>query len=275
MDRAHPSVRPGVGACRGEKAADTIAALMRPSFPIFVSRRLGLAIACLVACAAVLSGAPALGAVADPADTSLSGGERLTALLDRIKEKQASLESLEARFVQTKNSLLLLEAEESRGHFAYQAPDRARWEFTSPNQTVMIIRGDEMLTWYRDLGTAERVSVGSQASKVEQYLSATNSIVKLERYFNMAAAFPKDDERPYRIELTPRYKRVAKRLEKMTIWFDRERYVPVRLELVEPDGDVTDFVFEQVEINPEIAADRFALELPADVEIETIDLAGR
>lgn len=275
MDRDHLFEWVGAIACCGPKAADTIAGLMRPSSPRTVFRQRRIVTSCSVIFAVFLLGAPAFGAMADPADESLSGGERLTALLDRIKEKQASLESLQADFVQTKNSVLLLEAEESRGHFLYQSPDRARWEFTSPNQTVMIIRGDEMLTWYRDLGTAERVSVGSQTAKIEQYLSATNSIAKLERYFNMAAAFPKDDQRPYRIELTPRYKRIAKRIEKMTIWFDRARYVPVRLELVEPDGDVTDFVFEQVEVNPEIAADRFALELPADVEIETIDLAGR
>ncbi|RMH19152.1 MAG: outer membrane lipoprotein carrier protein LolA [Acidobacteria bacterium] len=209
----------------------------------------------------------------DPADKSLSGAERVEALIEQIKRQQRQLRSLDARFVQIKHSSLLLEPEVARGTFCYQAPDLARWEFTEPNQTVMVIRDGEMLTWYRDLGTAERVRVDKHTAQIEQYLSATNSIERLERYFTMATSFP-EDGRPYQIELTPRYSRVAKRLKKMTIWFDRERYVPVRLTYVEPDGDTTEFVFEQVQINPDLPPERFDVTLPDDVEVRTVDLAG-
>ncbi len=210
----------------------------------------------------------------DPSDSTLGAAARVEALLAQIKHRQASLESLEAHFVQTKQSALLMSPEESRGSFSYRAPDEARWEFTAPNQTVMVVRRGEMLTWYRDLGTAERVSIGEHSARVEQYLSATNSIDRLQRYFDLATAFPTDSERPYRIELTPRYERVAKRVKKMTIWFDRDRYVPVRMSYEEPDGDITDLIFEQVEINGELPDERFDLALPDDVEMKTIELAG-
>lgn len=212
--------------------------------------------------------------LADPADASLDGAARVEALLARIKEQQSNLESLEARFVQTKESALLLASEESRGSFSYRAPDEARWEFTTPNQTVMVVRAGEMITWYRDLGTAERVSIGEHSSRVEQYLSATNSIDRLQRYFDLATAFPDDPEKPYRIELTPRYERVAKRVKRMVIWFDPARYVPVRITYEEPDGDSTDMVFESVVINGDLPDERFELALPADVEVQTIELAG-
>ncbi len=210
----------------------------------------------------------------DPSDSTLEGAARVEALLAQIKHRQANLQSLEAHFVQTKQSALLMSPEESRGSFSYRAPDEARWEFTAPNQTVMVVRRGEMLTWYRDLGTAERVSIGDHGSRVEQYLSATNSIDRLQRYFDLATAFPKDSDLPYRIELTPRYERVAKRVKKMTIWFDRERYVPVRMSYEEPDGDTTDLIFEHVEINGELPDERFDLALPDDVEMKTIELAS-
>ncbi len=212
--------------------------------------------------------------VTDLSDERLSSGERFDALISQIKAKQSELQSLEASFVQTKQSMLLLEPEVSKGSFAYQAPNNARWEFTEPNNTVMVINDGEMLTWYRDLGTAERLAVDKHTSQIEQYLAATNSVERLRRYFDFTAAFPKDG-RPYRIELTPRFSRVAKRLTSMTIWFDREQFVPVRLNYEEPDGDTTEFVFEQVRVNLELPSDRFEIELPGDVRISTIAVAGQ
>jgi|GEM_PF-674480 len=220
-----------------------------------------------------LSAAETRGPAPDLADARLSSGERFEALIAHIKARQAELRSLEARFVQTKQSSLLLEPEVSRGTFAYQAPDLARWEFTEPNETVLVIHDGEMTTWYRDLGTAERLAVNKHTVQIEQYLAATNSVERLRRYFDFTAAFPTDG-RPYRIELSPRFSRVARRLKSMTIWFDRQRFVPVRLAYEEPDGDTTDFVFEQVRINPTLPPERFELHLPADVQVRTLGISG-
>ncbi len=206
-------------------------------------------------------------------DERLTGGERFEALIAKIKEQQAQLSSLEARFVQTKKSMLLLEPEIARGTFAYQAPDLARWEFTEPNQTVMVISDGEMVTWYRDLGTAERLPVDKHTAQIEQYLAATNSVERLRRYFDFTAAFPADG-RPYRVELSPRFSRVAKRIKGMTIWFDRESFLPVRLAYEEPDGDTTDFVFEHVEVNPTLPEERFRIQLPPDVQVSTLATSG-
>ena len=210
----------------------------------------------------------------DPDAPGLDGGERVAALVERIKYEQARLEAMTADFVQERTSALLLEPETSRGTFAYKAPDRARWEVLEPERTVLVVREDEMLTWYPELGTAERVEVGEQASRVTEYLSASNSLAKLERYFDLRVAFPDDPAVPYRIELEPRFARVEKRVRSMTLWFDRERYVPVRLRWVDPAGDTTEYRFENVEVNPEIPDERFVLDLPPDVEVRTIELGG-
>lgn len=206
-------------------------------------------------------------------DERLSGGERFDTLISKIKEQQAGLSSLEARFVQTKKSMLLLEPEISRGTFAYQAPDLARWEFTEPNETVMVISDGEMVTWYRDLGTAERLPIDNHTAQIEQYLAATNSVERLRRYFDFTAAFPSDG-RPYRVELSPRFSRVAKRIKGMTIWFDRESFLPVRLAYEEPDGDTTEFVFEHIEVNPVLPMERFRIDLPPSVRVSTLGASG-
>ncbi|MEM8960583.1 MAG: outer membrane lipoprotein carrier protein LolA [Acidobacteriota bacterium] len=212
----------------------------------------------------------------DPDAPELAGQERVDTLIARIKHEQEKLTALKADFVQNKESQLLLEPEQARGSFAYRSPDEARWEFVEPDSTLMVITGEEMVTWYRDLGTAERVDVGKQSAKIAEYLNASNSLAKLERYFDFTVAFPNDETTPYRIELTPRFARVEKRLRGMTIWFDRELFVPVRLWYEEADGDTTEYLFESIEVNPPLTDDMFALELPADVEVRTVAFgAGR
>lgn len=236
-------------------------------------RTVSYALACALALATAVAPASAADKP-DPDAADLSTVERLEALLERIKIEQGAMKTLEAQFVQKKESQLLLEPEEATGRISYRAPDQVLWEFTAPESTVVAIDGDSMLTWYRDLGTAERVEVGKQSSRVFDMLGATNSLATLQRYFDVTIAFPKDDTTPYRLELSPRFSRVAKRIQGMTLWLDRELYFPTRLVYVEPDGDKTEFVFSDVEVNGDVPASRFDIELPADVEMTNLDLGG-
>lgn len=211
----------------------------------------------------------------DPEAPGLAVTERLERLVARIKIEQAAMTSLEAEFVQRKESTLLLKPEESTGKFWYQAPDRVRWEFSAPNQTVVLIKAEEMLTWFQDLKKAERVSVGKQADRILQFLSAGNSLETLQKYFTLSVAFPKDPNQPYRLELEPRFARIKKKLKSLTIELDRRAYYPSLLRYVEADGDKTEMRFQAVKVNQTIAAERFVVNLPQDVEVRVIDLTKK
>ena len=195
---------------------------------------------------------------------------------------------------------MLLEPEVSQGRFWYHAPDRVRWDFertetadsegSSPapsgpapsgNQvgdevdTVVLISAGEMLTWYRDLGRAERVNVGRQADRVMEYVSAGNSLETLQRYFSLRVSFPDAADEPYRLRLKPRFDRVAKRIKSMVIFIDRQGYFPIYLKYVDPDDDVTELHFHDVVVNQGIDDERFDIELPADVDVRQVDLGTK
>lgn len=208
----------------------------------------------------------------DPRSPDLGPEQRFDALAERIHHAQSELRSLEARFVQRKESDLLLEPEVSEGTFVFVAPDRVRWDFTVPAETTVVVRGQEMLTWYRDLGRAERVHVGSQADRMLQLLGPGSSLAALQRYFSVSAAFPKDVEAPYRLELKPRISRMGKRIRKITLHVDPQLFVPVRVSYEEPGGQTTELHFEDLQVNGEIEDERFKPVLPDDVEVKTIDL---
>jgi outer membrane lipoprotein carrier protein len=224
--------------------------------------------------AAVAPAHAAAPAKPDPRAPGLDGFQRLQALLDRVKMEQKSLKTLEARFVQHQESELLVAPQESTGVFSYAAPDQVRWEYREPNPISVVIRGSEMTTWYRDLNRADLLKVGRYSNQVFKYLGASGAMQTLLDYFTVALT-PGKGSAPYRLELTPKYARIAKRLKGMTIWIDSERFLPVRLKYVEGDGDVTEYEFKDLKINPAIPADRFVLNLPKGVETRVIDLEAR
>ncbi len=223
--------------------------------------------------------------VPDPEAPGLALAKRSEALLDRIRYEQKRLRTLEAEFVQYRTSEFLTAPEESKGAFVYLAPDLVRWDYLSPKPVSLVIREDEMLTWYRDLGKAERVKVGRASSQVFRYLNASGSLDTLMKYFAVTFVFPPARPagpagpagtaaagEPYRLDLAPRFARIRKRLAAMSLWIDPKLYLPVRVRYVEVNGDTTEYRFDNLRRNGEIPLSRFDLAIPKEVEIRVVDL---
>jgi outer membrane lipoprotein-sorting protein len=225
---------------------------------------------------ALLFAVPALaadkGKIPDPLAPGLTGPQRLQALVDRVRSEQQKLKTLEARFVQQQESSLLAKPEKSTGVFSYAAPDRVRWEYQAPNPITVVIRGDRMTTWYKDLKRAETLKIGRYSNQVFKYMGASGNLDTLLQYFVVKLALPKAKGEPYRLELTPKYSRIKKRLQSMVLWVDSERFFPTRLRYVEADGDLTEYQLTDLKMNPKIPEDRFVLNLPKGVETKVIDL---
>lgn len=213
-------------------------------------------------------------AVPDPLAAGLTGPQRLQALVDRVKLEQRRLKTLEARFVQQQESSMLAAPEESKGTFSYAAPDKVRWEYQSPSPITVVIRGDQMTTWYRDLKRAETLKVGRYSNQVFKYLGASGSLQTLLEYFTVRLKLPEKTGEPYRLELIPKYQRVSKRLKGMTLWIDDGTFFPSRLKYVEADGDTVEYQFSDMKRNAPIPAERFVLKLPPGVEARVVNVGG-
>lgn len=236
--------------------------------PALATAILGLGASSLAA-----AGKPAEGAAAvDPADPKLMPEARLAALVARVKVEQQKLRSLEAEFVQHKESAFLMLPQDSRGVFSFVAPDRVRWEYLEPKAISLVITGEEMTTWFHDLKRVDRMKIGRYSNQVLKYLNASSSLDTLLRYFTVNLTYSPRQEEPFRLDLAPRYQRVAKRLRGMSLWIDRKIFLPSRVRYVEGDGDITEYRFEKIRINTPLPSDRFELALPAGVEVRVLDL---
>jgi outer membrane lipoprotein-sorting protein len=233
-------------------------------------RTLTLALLSLALPAMSLPGAWGAPAVRDP--RTVSAGERLPVLVERVKAEQQKLKTLEARFVQVQESSLLAAPEKATGHFSYTAPDRVRWEYESPNPISVVVRGEQMTTWYHDLKRAELIKIGRYSNQVFKYLGASGNMKSLLEYFDVRLGTSSTKGEPYRLELTPRFQRIAKRLKSMTLWIDDVTFLPVHRRYVEADGDTIEYRFEGLKRNGRIPEDRYVLQLPKGVETRVVDL---
>jgi outer membrane lipoprotein-sorting protein len=210
----------------------------------------------------------------DPMDRSLKSHERLAALIQRVKQEQNRMKTLQASFVQIRESALLEDTETSRGSFYYSAPDHVRWEYETPNPISVVLDGREMVTWYRDLKRADRLKIGRYSAQVFKYLGASGSMETLMDYFRVSVKFPDEPGEDYRLRLLPKYERISQRLKSMVLWIDAERYLPTRLIYESADGDTTEYRFEDFKINGEIPMERFSLDLPKDVITRVVQLGA-
>jgi outer membrane lipoprotein carrier protein len=235
--------------------------------------RRGLVAALILASALPVAAAPRV-KVLDPMAPGLSGAERLQALLERVRMQQKEVRTIAARFVQNRSSAMLVAPQESTGTFSYAAPDRVRWDYKAPTPITVVIRGDEMTTWYRDLKRAERLKIGRYSSQVFKFLGASGSMDSLLEYFTVQLGLPKVKGDPYRLTLLPRYDRIKKRISSMQVDIDSERFFPTHIAYTEADGDTTAYDFKDLKWNTPFPAELFALQLPPGTETRLIDLGG-
>jgi outer membrane lipoprotein-sorting protein len=208
----------------------------------------------------------------DPLGSGLTPSQRLEALLERMRSRHEALDSLEAEFVQSKESMMFLEPSVASGVFSYAAPDSVRWEYEQPDPISLLITDGRMTTWYRDLGRAETSGVEGHSQRIMQYMGASTSVDTLVEYFDVSLSLPKEPGGAFRLHLTPRFKRVEKRVRDLEVWIDSELYLPLRLRFVEGDGDVTEYEFSNLRLNQELPEGRFTLEIPDQVEMRSMDL---
>lgn len=208
----------------------------------------------------------------DPADPDLGVRERLSVLVERVKLEQNHVKTMSARFRQEKNSSMLLEPSTDIGVFYYEAPDRVRWEYEEPEAMLVVINGEELVTFYEEQGLAERASVGEISEQVFKYLGASGSLEKLAEFFEVTAYFPEEEGESYHLVLDPRYSRIQNRLEGMEIWIDPDSFQPTRFKYLQPGGDETTYQFDDLVLNDDLDDTLFEVELPEGTQVRTIDL---
>jgi outer membrane lipoprotein-sorting protein len=199
------------------------------------------------------------------ADSKVSGS--LAKVLKEVSARQKKVDTLQADFRQEKELALLAKPEVSTGTFVYAKPSDVLWRYDAPKPVVMLISKGWLTTYYPQLNKAEKLEVKRYQDRIFRYMAASGAIDDLGKYFDFK--FIESKASPsYLLELNPKTKTLAKRVQKIRIWIDKTSYLTTKFEYVEGDGDITRYEFTNIRLNKPVPAASFELKLPAGVRIE-------
>lgn len=192
-------------------------------------------------------------------------------VVKKVQEQQKSTRTLQASFRQEKELALLAAPEVSTGTFAFSKPSNVLWTYESPKRVQMLIANGMMTTYYPELSKAETIDIRKFEDRIFKYMGASGAIDELARYFDFTFT-DKASSPTWVLDLTPKNRAVARRVQRIKIWIDRQTYLTTKFEYVEADGDVTRYTFTDVRVNQPIEAARFTLALPPTVKVEQMKI---
>lgn len=217
---------------------------------------------------AALAAARAPGAGSRARDASDPARARLAAVLEQYDQTQATTRTLQASFVERKELKLLKDPVVSKGRFFYTKPDDVLLEYTEPEVRYLLFTRQEQLFYSPSKKKAERGTSARVHDYIFRFLAIGQNSETLKKIYDISldeAGNPLADT--HMLVLQPR-KRVVKRVVRdVRLWISRDRFLPVKIEWRESDGDSTTLTFEEVRFNPEIQAGVYRIDLPEDVEV--------
>lgn len=206
------------------------------------------------------------------APPALAGGNpELDAILKKMSERQGSLKTLSADFVQEKSLALLAKPDVSKGHLYYEAPAKILWEYREPDQTILLIDEKNLIAYYPDLKKADKVDIADKRQRYEKYFGVgLTQDASMQEYFDIDLAKESGIAGTRLLILTPKSQRIEKYISEIRLWVDEATFLPRKLEYREESGDSTSYTLDSSAVNQPLPEGKFAVILPPDVEVTTL-----
>jgi outer membrane lipoprotein carrier protein len=178
--------------------------------------------------------------------------------IDQLRDFVRDVKTGEALFTQTVTAPDGIKKKQSSGTFEFARPNRFRFAYTKPFEQLIVADGSKV--WLLDLDLNQ---VSSR--KISQALGATPAALlagaNLESDFNLKAASDKDGLSW--VEATPKNKETTFTL--VRIAFKGKELAA--LEILDAFGQRSLLQFNQVQVNPTLAPERFKFNVPAGVDV--------
>lgn len=225
----------------------------------------------------------------------------LRAVLTSIDKVHEEFTSLTTKFLQIKHLALLTEPVRNEGWFYFSKPDKMCWEYGEPDPLVMWINSDNLTMYYPDLKKAEVLDISNFKGRMQQAMGFGQSSKVLRKYYRiqLQSEFQYDPtvkERPQFIppdfhelaqgnldkpldlaylELLPKKRSIQKRIEKVSLWINKETWLPQCIQYEQANGDRSTMFLKEVYRDQPIPAEKFERTLPPDVAIKKMKRSAK
>lgn len=173
------------------------------------------------------------------------------ALRLKVEQMSKTVNSIESDFTQEKNLSLLSEKILSKGHFVFKKENLLRWEYNTPYKYLIVINKDKI--WIKDEKKTAKYDMNSNKvfKEINDIMIACvqGNIFKSGKF--KVAYF--ENEKYYKLELTPLQKNMKESLKKINMYFDKSVTSVTKLDMVEPNDDYTTLEFINKKLNGAVA----------------------
>jgi outer membrane lipoprotein-sorting protein len=192
----------------------------------------------------------------------------LEEILAGFDEVQSSIHSLRAEFHETSTNLLLKDPIVAEGRFYLSKPDAIRWEYRAPEEMRFVIADDQYTGYFPTQKRAEKRSVRRWSEQIFRFFGLGQGSAELSKFYDISLGGDGSaQDGTYLLLLEPKKRRVKKRVETVRFWLDAKSFLPRRVEYLSKDGSTREILFRDVQVNPDLAAGIFTVQIPSDVTV--------
>jgi outer membrane lipoprotein-sorting protein len=195
--------------------------------------------------------------IACKAQTGFKPVKDTVALKEKINHISKETNTIESDFVQIKTLSMLSEKITSKGHFCFKKDNLLRWEYITPYTYIIVINKDKVLI--KDETKLQKYDMNTNKVFKEindVMMSCINGDILSSKKFKIGY---EENEKSYRLELTPFLKGMKESLKRIYMYFDKGVTSVVKLEMIEATDDFTVIDFSNKKVNGNIPIEKFVL----------------
>ena len=190
------------------------------------------------------------------AQTQLSENQT-NEVIASLTKAAVSMQSMQCRFVQEKTSSMLAEPSVAEGTMHYAAPDRMRWEYTTPYAFALVVNGERLVKVTDGKAEVLEGNAGRMYQGMVNLIIGSASGKKLFDTTVFDIVFY-DDNGFWRADMTPKRRDMKRMFSQLVFRFDKKTNGISRVEFVSANGDVTSIRFQEIKVNEAISDKVFA-----------------
>lgn len=174
----------------------------------------------------------------------------------QLVQTASSMQTMQCRFVQQTTSSMLAEPSVSEGMMTYMAPDKMRWEYTTPYSFALIVNGEKIMKMTEGQIETFDAKQGRMYKSIADIIMSCASGKKLldDSMFDITLF---DDGKIWRAEMKPLRKDMKRMFSLLTFCFDKKTAVIAVVEMTDAEGNLTQIQFEEKKVNEEIDVQLF------------------
>ncbi|MDR3673096.1 MAG: outer membrane lipoprotein carrier protein LolA [Holophaga sp.] len=187
---------------------------------------------------------------------------------ERFDAAQARVNTLQAPFTLTIRRVLLKTPTVTKGTVFLQGSDFVHFNFAAPEDLILHLTPKALLSYSPAAGVGERLKIGFIKNANRQFLGLGQKLSYLSDYFKVSLEDGREVKGSYQFILRPRSLAVKKRLDLLTIWVDKDTFLPRQVTWVERGGDSWLLELGPLVINQALPAAVTGFKIPPGVPLK-------